>query len=760
MFDEPEWEDSDDGSSTATATATTTTIVTTETVKETSNSDSSTTVTETKESTDDAVESKSPEPETVGVPSAVSDEGPVPSKKIKLDSAEEEAPVKRVRCKEPCCTCGDCHQIMDMFHLLHIMFPKDRSVIMKALAYNSSEDDDASTDTNATYERIRAAFRILTRISIFETLPVGTRYIFASEPSREKAGESEEKLGKKRDTYKLEKALALGIGKAIGLELRTEETDAHERVVGYVPQAEVHLFDRRRVSKSLLRVAVSMASSVALSSPITRDSLTQQLVSAAERNDVESALAAIATAQMFDIGLNNPVIKGPSKVWPCNSGTKWCSFKETYLNDDYRTATYLESIPNCEFNVLYDGSFKPSNKGEIDNSKLSVQSGFSSLIYSFASKIGMTPVSSVVQVEVIAPKQKEDNLVEFFLSRHSESIQRYLMFTHPETYFALTNSASPFSAQFTYRLGRLKIVRCTPSLQVKFSLRASSMTSSRSRQVTPPAPCVSVRVDETIYFWGVVPKPAVPAALFAEISRLFSPVGLHNAGLSALLADLSGGDSSPAALAALPPLPSINEVVWRPCIKSSPYFKDGCELSVVNFVAPVESMEPTHALLGDNVAKSHVPLYDVTVYTIRNGAQKIKLEGKIHNEENQWIGRVGEEVAYKFLCEQFAGTGSKVTWPNEVVDGGLPYDLFVTHPGGEVHYYEVKSTSSSLNISFPVTSMELDFAKRHRKNFHILRVLRVGKPDVTVVKLTNPYQMARQRNVHIWFEIDTEKRDF
>lgn len=730
MFDEPEWED------------------------DISNANSGNSDTITK-SVNTAV-STSASSESVDTAPAIL-EDPVPTKKRKLEEEErkeegkaEPTPARKPRCKEMCCNCGDCHNVVDIFHLLHIMFPNDKSMVLKALAYSSDDDDSntsSATGSNAICDKIRAAFRILNRIAIFETLSVGTRYEFISE-------------GKDRAKYELEKAFALGIGRALGLETRIEETDNRERVVGYVPQTEVSLFDRSRLSKSLLRASVSSVLSL---SPLKRDALTQQLVSAAEKNDVEAALATIATAQMFNVGLDAAVIKGPLKLWPCNGGTKWCSFKETYLNDDYRAASYLSSIPNCEFSVLYDGSFNFNTQKEDSKSISKLKSGtflgaFSSLIHSFAGKLGMTPVSAVVHVEVIAPKQKEDIPAELFLARHSESIQRYLMFTHPTTYFSLSNSASPFSTAFSRRLNHLKIVRCAPTLQVRYSLNASSLSSSRSRQVTSPTPCASIRVGDVIYFWGVMPPPAVPSALFAEIARAFSPVGAHDVGLSALLADLSGGVTSPASLAELPPFPAFSDIVWRPCSKSCPCFKDGCNAAVATLVAPVESMDPTEALMGSKNADSQMPLYEVTVFTLKGGPQKFSPEGTIHKDENKVVGRMGEEVAYRFLTEQFAGTGSVVTWPNEVLDGGLPYDLFVTHAGGEVQYYEVKSTSSSVNISFPVTTMELDFAKRHRKNYHILRVLRVGKPDVTVVKLTNPYALARQRNIHLWFEIDTENK--
>ena len=60
--------------------------------------------------------------------------------------------------------------------------------------------------------------------------------------------------------------------------------------------------------------------------------------------------------------------------------------------------------------------------------------------------------------------------------------------------------------------------------------------------------------------------------------------------------------------------------------------------------------------------------------------------------------------------------------------------------------------SSSL-ISFPITAGEWDFARKHEKDYNILRVLRVGKPNMTVVKLSNPHQLALQGGVGLFLDM-------
>lgn len=65
--------------------------------------------------------------------------------------------------------------------------------------------------------------------------------------------------------------------------------------------------------------------------------------------------------------------------------------------------------------------------------------------------------------------------------------------------------------------------------------------------------------------------------------------------------------------------------------------------------------------------------------------------------------------------------------------------------------------SSSL-VSFPITAREWDFARKHENTFHILRVMRVGRPDMTVVKLSNPHKLALQGNVKLYLALDKTSR--
>lgn len=61
----------------------------------------------------------------------------------------------------------------------------------------------------------------------------------------------------------------------------------------------------------------------------------------------------------------------------------------------------------------------------------------------------------------------------------------------------------------------------------------------------------------------------------------------------------------------------------------------------------------------------------------------------------------------------------------------------------------VEWQSSSL-VSFPISAREWDFARRHESTYHILRVMRVGRPDMTVIKLSNPHQLALQGNIKLY----------
>ena len=57
-----------------------------------------------------------------------------------------------------------------------------------------------------------------------------------------------------------------------------------------------------------------------------------------------------------------------------------------------------------------------------------------------------------------------------------------------------------------------------------------------------------------------------------------------------------------------------------------------------------------------------------------------------------------------------------------------------------------------------MTAGEWDFAREHEENYHILRVLRVGSPDMTVVKLQNPHQLALQGHVSLLLDADNRQR--
>ena len=61
---------------------------------------------------------------------------------------------------------------------------------------------------------------------------------------------------------------------------------------------------------------------------------------------------------------------------------------------------------------------------------------------------------------------------------------------------------------------------------------------------------------------------------------------------------------------------------------------------------------------------------------------------------------------------------------------------------------------SSSMLSFRITAGEWDFARKHEQNYHILRVLRVGKPNMTVIKLTNPHQLALQGSLSLFLDVE------
>ena len=96
------------------------------------------------------------------------------------------------------------------------------------------------------------------------------------------------------------------------------------------------------------------------------------------------------------------------------------------------------------------------------------------------------------------------------------------------------------------------------------------------------------------------------------------------------------------------------------------------------------------------------------------------------NEFTKLIGKIGEEIIYKYLCDQYeAKVKSRdisIEWINCNEEAGQPYDIKITQPDGKIVYIEVKSTGGHEKKEFEISSQQLKFALEQGSNFHLYRI--------------------------------------
>ncbi|OWM67600.1 hypothetical protein CDL15_Pgr024685 [Punica granatum] len=93
--------------------------------------------------------------------------------------------------------------------------------------------------------------------------------------------------------------------------------------------------------------------------------------------------------------------------------------------------------------------------------------------------------------------------------------------------------------------------------------------------------------------------------------------------------------------------------------------------------------------------------------------------GKLEGELPVQIGRQGERIAFKHLCEKYCR--KSVKWVNEDSETGNPYDITVAAEGG-IQYIEVKATRSIDKDWFFISVQEWEFAAHEGGSFSIARV--------------------------------------
>ena len=86
------------------------------------------------------------------------------------------------------------------------------------------------------------------------------------------------------------------------------------------------------------------------------------------------------------------------------------------------------------------------------------------------------------------------------------------------------------------------------------------------------------------------------------------------------------------------------------------------------------------------------------------------------------IGRIGEEMAYRYLLTKYHGQSSSVSiiWKNEHEESHLPYDIsFIEN--GQTQYIEVKSTRTYHQHTFPISIHQIKTFLQEEENYFIYR---------------------------------------
>ena len=125
--------------------------------------------------------------------------------------------------------------------------------------------------------------------------------------------------------------------------------------------------------------------------------------------------------------------------------------------------------------------------------------------------------------------------------------------------------------------------------------------------------------------------------------------------------------------------------------------------------------------------------------------------GADSNEVTKLIGKIGEEIIYKYLCDQYAtklkSRDIAIEWINCNNETGQPYDIKITQSDGKMVYIEVKSTGGHEKKEFEISSQQLKFALEQGSNFHLYRVS----------GLTSKSKLTRLVNLSMYMDHKTVK---
>lgn len=126
-------------------------------------------------------------------------------------------------------------------------------------------------------------------------------------------------------------------------------------------------------------------------------------------------------------------------------------------------------------------------------------------------------------------------------------------------------------------------------------------------------------------------------------------------------------------------------------------------------------------------------------------------------ESRDLVGRWGEEYVYKYLgMKKQLPEGQliqTVTWINEKLETGKPYDIEVKIAPDTVIYIEVKSTKTSNKELIEFSWNELQFAEREKKNYHLYRVYNAGSTSVNLKWMENLSNVLDRHPVRLLLEL-------
>ncbi|XP_065862787.1 protein NO VEIN [Euphorbia lathyris] len=118
-------------------------------------------------------------------------------------------------------------------------------------------------------------------------------------------------------------------------------------------------------------------------------------------------------------------------------------------------------------------------------------------------------------------------------------------------------------------------------------------------------------------------------------------------------------------------------------------------------------------------------------------------------------GRLGEQIAFKYLTQKFRG--KVVRWVNEDNETGLPYDIVLEKGEESMEYFEVKATKSARKDWFNITKREWQFAAEKQESFSIAHVILSINNTARVTIFRNPVKQCQTGKLQLVLMMPRER---